>query len=55
MNYFGGKNIKILEQGIIDMLNQKYDKHYLHKYITDRYSHIIIKEKLINLYKNLSN
>lgn len=49
------QNIKLLEEWIINMLNKQYDKHYLHKYITDRYSQKIIREKLIDLYKNLSN
>lgn len=45
------QNINLLHKWILDMLNTKYDRKYLHNYITSRYSWDIIKDKLRNIYK----
>lgn len=46
------QNVELLKKWILEMINIKYDRKYLHKCIVDNYSWEIVKEKLLNLYFN---
>ena len=44
------QDIELLKKWILEMLNIKYNRDYMHKYIADNYSWEIVKEKLLDLY-----